>query len=71
MSDATNELRIGSLEHDMKNVKHCLYGIDGRIGLSQMVNVIWRTHVFWPACTLSALGGAALTVAVTYVIKHI
>ncbi len=67
----THELRLGALEHDMRNVKHSLYGVDGKMGLVTMLAILWRAHVIWPMMFIGMILGSALTVGVTFIIKHL
>ena len=64
-------LRIENLEHDMSNVKHAIYGVDGRMGISQMLSILWRAHVIWPMMFIGMILGSALTILVSVTIKHL
>ena len=64
-----HDLRICNLEHDMKGVKHNLYGVDGKMGLTTMVSIIWRAHVIWPMMAIGALLGSGLTLLISSILK--
>jgi hypothetical protein len=38
------------------------------MGMLTKLNIIWRSHVIWPLCTLSALAGAAITIVVQHIL---
>ncbi len=40
-----------------------LYGDGSNLGISQKVTVLWRLHT-WLLCSLSALAGSGITIAV-------
>ena len=45
-----------------------LHGVDGALGLVAKVEIMWRSSV-WIWCTLSALAGSGLTLAIDRLIK--
>lgn len=47
-----------------------LFGVRGRNGIIQRVDVMWRVHV-WILCSVSAGAGIFATKAVEYLAKHI
>ena len=72
MSECENHtVRIETLESDMKGVKKNIYGVDGAMGMATMVAILWRTVFLWPMMFVYMLVGSALTVLVTWAIKHI
>lgn len=42
---------------------------DGSLGALQKLNFLWRSHIIWPLCTLSALCGALGTILIQKLIK--
>ena len=51
------------MEHhtdQFEKVEHVLFGVDGDLGLTQRVAVMWRIHV-WILCTISAACGSIMT----------
>lgn len=56
---------IQEIRSDIKAIYIMLRGDDrGQLGLIQQVRFIWKTFWLWPLCSLSAIGGAIMTITI-------
>ncbi len=58
---------MDSLEQTISKHDKELYGDGTNLGISQKVTVLWRLHT-WLLCSLSALAGSGVTLAVQKII---
>lgn len=64
--DDLHEHRISTLEHEMKSVKHAIWGEGENWGIAQWMRFFKQLHIFWPWTTLTALLSFLMGIAVTY-----
>lgn len=65
----THNLRLEKLEFDMIEVRHSLYGSEGRMGIVTTLAILWRLHIVWPMMFIGMAMGSVITLAVTHFVK--